>query len=718
MSEVVKVENVDACVERILAACGDHIVLAAPLGLGKPNRLINALYRHVAADPACRLTIHTALSLDLPQASGDIERRFAEPFLRRQFGADYPRLDYVAAMRADRLPANIRVHEFYFQSGAMLTAGQAQRDYASLNYTLVARDLVRVGIKVIVQLVARRGTGDEARYSLSCNPDVTLDLLDRMVEEGAPRPLLVGVVHPQLPFLGGEADVGAERFDLLLDEDDPPQRLFGLPREDVDEVEHAIGLHASTLVRDGGTLQIGIGALSDALVHALLLRHKHNADYREALRDLRAEDTVDTGLIARIGGLDPFARGVYGSSEMIMDGFMHLRLGGVLQRHVYDDLALQRALDAGAIGETLQQGDAQRLRVCGVLPSRLDLAEVARLVKFGILPPGASSERDGMRWPDGKHIDADLDDPAVLADLDRLIRGRRLRGGRYLQGGFCLGSRELYDWLGALEGGDYDGLAMSRISEVNQFKRGDETLAAVQRREARFFNTCMMATALGAAVSDAIEDGRVVSGVGGQYNFVAMAHALDDGRSILMLRSTRRERGKLTSNIRWNYGHTTIPRHLRDIFVTEYGIADLRGKTDEECVVAMLAISDAQFHAELVAAAVQARKLPHDFSIPPAWARNTRAELVSRQRAASERGVLPKYPFGSDFDAVEQRLLAALSWLKRASASPSKWAQLFAAALIPGEADTEALARMALDRPATLRERVFARALKGALNRT
>ena len=39
----------------------------------------------------------------------------------------------------------------------------------------------------------------------------------------------------------------------------------------------------------------------------------------------------------------------------------------------------------------------------------------------------------------------------------------------------------------------------------------DEGLERLQRRDARFFNSCMMATALGAAVSDGLEDGRVVS---------------------------------------------------------------------------------------------------------------------------------------------------------------------------------------------------------------
>ena len=92
----------------------------------------------------------------------------------------------------------------------------------------------------------------------------------------------------------------------------------------------------------------------------------------------------------------------------------------------------------------------------------------------------------------------------------------------------------------------------------------------------------MMVTALGAAVSDGLEDGRVVSGVGGQYNFVDMSNTLDNARSALMFRAVRDDAGKAASNVRWNYGHTTIPRHLRDLYVNEYGIADLRGKMREK----------------------------------------------------------------------------------------------------------------------------------------
>jgi len=696
-----RVVDMPTCVERMLAHAGAHMVLAAPLGLGKPNRLINALYAAVEVDASRQLTLCTALSLSVPRPSGDLERRFLDPFAARHFGAHYPHLDHVAAMRADRLPPNIRVHEFYFQSGAMLKAAQAQRDYASLNYTFVARDLVHAGINAIVQLVARRGEGADARYSLSCNPDITLDLLDRIATIGMPRPLVVGVVHAHLPFLGGDAEVDGGLFDLLVD-DTPPQPLFALPHEDVDDAEYAIGLHASTLVRDGGTLQIGIGALSDSLVEALRLRHARNPEYRELIRSLGANDA---SLVSRVGGMNAFDRGLYGSSEMVMDGFMHLRRAGILRRIVHDDLPLQRALDAGVIGEVLQTGDANRLCACGVIPLRPGAADILRLRALGI-------------WPEQFDAGLDLGNADSLAAFDRALEGRRLRGGRYLQGAFYLGSHALYDWLRTLDGEDYSGLHMGRISHINRLRRGHETLAAVQRRDARFFNTCMMATALGAAVSDALEDGRVVSGVGGQYNFVAMAHELDDARSALLLRATRSEKGQATSNIRWNYGHVTIPRHLRDLFITEYGIADLRGRSDCECVEAMLAISDARFIDELAREAIAAGKLPGDFQVPQAWRLNTPAQLSQRLAAARSSGLLPAYPFGSDFDAIELRLIDALTWLRRNSGGPAGWVRLLGALMSGVVADEPALARMDLDRPRGLRERVLARLVAAALMRS
>jgi acyl-CoA hydrolase len=650
MNAMPPVLSIDAAVERILERGSGHACVAAPLGLGKPNHLLNALYQRVKADPAQRLSLYTALSLDLPQAGSEIERRFLEPFLARQFGADYPRLDYVSDLKADTLPPNVHIEEFYFQSGAMLRSAPAQRAYVSVNYTHVARDLAaNTNLHAIVQLVARRGEGAQARYSLSCNPDVTLDVLDAIAARGKPRPLLIGVVHAELPFLGGDAEIPAAMFDALVDEPAAKQPLFALPREAVDLSGHAIGLHASSLVRDGGTLQIGIGALSDAIVQALLLRQRHNVDYRAALRALRGTDAQDDPLIAQVGGTAPFTRGLYGASEMVMDGFMHLRRAGILTRTVHDDVELQRAVNAGS-----------------------DVAP------------------------------------------------QRLRNGIYLKGAFLLGSKDFYAWLRGLEGEDYSGLAMCRVSDINQLYGGREELDALQREDARFFNTCMLATPLGAATSDALEDGRVVSGVGGQYNFVAMAHALDGGRSALLFRATRRSGRRIESNVRWSYGHTTIPRHLRDIYISEYGIADLRGRSDQDCVQAMLAISDARFIDGLVADALRADKLPRGFRVPDAWRQNTPDALAERLRPFAKRELLPSFPFGSDFDATELRLLPALMWLKQRVADPRRWPALARAIVAPGNsADANALlGRLALHTPHGWREHLLARLVRGALSRT
>lgn len=637
--------DTDACAQLIVERLGADLRIAAPLGLGKPHGLLNALYGLMQADTWRSMTLYTALSLTRPQPRPGLEARFLEPFLQRHFGADFVDPTYALDQARGKLPPNVAVHEFYMQSGALLNAVSAQCNYISQNYTHVARDLVVQDINLLVQLVSRRETPGGVRYSLSCNPDLTLDFLDRTKAAGKTRPLCVAVVHPALPYISGHAEVPHDFFDLELAPPSSPP-LFAVPRLPVDIVEYALGLHASALVKDGGCLQIGIGTLSDALVKGLLLRHQENVAWRQALLALDTSGATHA-LAGRIGGLGSFKTGLYGASEMVMDGFMHLAKAGILKRRSWDNLALERAAAVGRLPEDVP-------------------------------------------------------------------------GGHYLRGGFFLGSRELYDWLDVTAGSDPDAIDMCRISNINQLYGDHQQLATLQRRGARFFNICMMATLLGAVVSDTLEDGHVVSGVGGQYNFVAMAHELPDGRSALLLRATRKGRNGIETNIRWNYGQTTIPRHLRDIVITEYGVADLRGKSDSECVQAMLAISDARFIDALAAEAKSHGKLPADFKIPDAW-RHHRPEALREALAKQVRkGLLPTFPFGSDFTEVEQRLLPALEWLQSSSAHwPGRWA-LLKAVLRPGESGAEeaaALARMGLAAPTAWGDRLQRRLLQAALRR-
>jgi acyl-CoA hydrolase len=632
----------------LLGRTGPNLVIAAPLGLGKPHGLLNAIYRHVAQNPDHSLHLMTALSLTPPPAGSGLQRRFLKPFLDRHFGADFPVLDHVPAQKAGQVPSHIRIEEFYMQSGALLGAPDAQRHYNNLNYTHAAGAVAQRGPNALVQMVAREPGGE--RLSLSCNPDLTFDAVDEMARLGKPRPTLIAVIHPDLPFMDGDAAVTPDYFDAVLDYPAPAPKLFALPRGPVSDAEHAIGLHASALVRDGGTLQIGIGALSDALSHALALRHTRNSEYRQLLESL-TPDLHESPLHCAWGGLGEFGAGLYGASEMITDGFMRLVDVEVIKRKVIDDFDL--------------------------------MLRVAR---------GEDDEAD---------------------------RARIAEEGQYLHAAFFLGSHDFYRWLREMSPEARARIGMTRVSQINQLYGGREALERLQRRDARFFNTCMMATALGAAVSDALDDGRVVSGVGGQYNFVAMAHALEEGRSVLMLRSTRESGGKVQPSVLWNYGHATIPRHLRDIFITEYGVADLRGRSDEECVIAMLAVSDARFIDALAEQAKAAGKLARDFVPPDAWRQNTPERLAELLRPYRSNGLLPDYPMGSDFTEVEQRLVRALSWLKERTATRAGKSGLLArAAFDRGRDDPEAMQRMELSAPTGMAGRIEARLLRIALGET
>lgn len=111
-------------------------------------------------------------------------------------------------------------------------------------------------------------------------------------------------------------------------------------------------------------------------------------------------------------------------------------------------------------------------------------------------------------------------------------------------------------------------------------------------------------------------------------------------------------------------GHITIPRHLRDIFITEYGIADLRGKTDAEVIVAMLKIADSRFQQYLLDEAKAAGKIAHDYELPEAFRHNTPERLEQVLAKYRQQGHFPAFPFGHDFTDEELVLGKALKKLK------------------------------------------------------
>ena len=80
-------QDVEPCVTAIIDRVGWQVVLGIPLGIGKPNPLVNAFYQRAKSDPQLRLKIITAITVETPKGSSDLEKRFLGTFVERVFGS-------------------------------------------------------------------------------------------------------------------------------------------------------------------------------------------------------------------------------------------------------------------------------------------------------------------------------------------------------------------------------------------------------------------------------------------------------------------------------------------------------------------------------------------------------------------------------------------------------------------------------------------------------
>jgi acyl-CoA hydrolase len=696
--------DLEQCVQALLDKVGNKVVIAG--GFGRPVHIFNELYRRAAADPGIELTIITGASFCRPRGSSDLEKRFLDPFVDRVFG-NLPELEYVQPYLKGQLPKNIEIVEVFLQAGVYMGNSHAQQNYVYSNFTHWLRDMIEQGCNVFSQMIARREIDGQAAYSMSGDA-YALDILPRLQElrEQGRQVAVIGQVNDELPFMYNDAIVPAATYDFILDDPKYNHTLLGPPSPPVDTMDYMIGLNASALLPDGGTLQIGIGSLGDAITYGCILRQERNQQYKAALTELGVLDKFGQ-IIDEVGGTEPFDKGLYGPTEMFADGFRHLYNHGILKRAVYGDAGLQRLVNAGLIGTEVTTRTLGVMVEEGVISARLTPRDLAFLQKFGIVNDAVVLNEGVLRCADGIEIPADLGNTGALELMGRHCLGSELKGGIVLHAGFFLGPQAMYQQLMSMPESEAKKICMTDIAYVNQLY-GCEEIARLQRQKARFINTTIMVSLLGAACSDGLDNGRKISGVGGQYNFVAMAHALEGARSILMCRSTRTKGDKVSSNIVWNYGHTTIPAHLRDMVITEYGIAMLRGQREKDVIARLLNIADSRFQEQLLQQARDAGKIAADYEIPAQFRNNTPERLERIAGRLRPEGLFPRFPFGSDFTPEEFVLADVLQNLKVKMGSRKTLFKTLAGAVgaagsVPAAA-VPYLQRMGLDQPHDIKE--------------
>ena len=161
---------------------------------------------------------------------------------------------------------------------------------------------------------------------------------------------------------------------------------------------------------------------------------------------------------------------------------------------------------------------------------------------------------------------------------------------------FMLGSERLYRWAD-----DNPMVEMRRVEYTND--------TAVIRRFRRIvaINSALEIDLTGQVCADSIGS-RMYSGVGGQMDFIRGAALADDGRAIIALPSTAAgdRVSRIVPYLRQGAGVVTTRAHVETV-VTEWGRAELHGRSIPERARQLIAIADPRFRDELAAEARRSR---------------------------------------------------------------------------------------------------------------
>jgi len=155
---------------------------------------------------------------------------------------------------------------------------------------------------------------------------------------------------------------------------------------------------------------------------------------------------------------------------------------------------------------------------------------------------------------------------------------------------FAAGTQDMYDYLD-----DNLAVGMAPVTYTN------DPYVIAQNHRMVSINSALEVDLHGQIVADTIGAGQY-TGVGGHQDFVEGTSLSLEHTSLICFQSTALVKGKLKSRVidsLTSHSVVTSPRHLAGVIVTEYGAADLRGKSVKERARAMVAIAHPDFRDEL-----------------------------------------------------------------------------------------------------------------------
>jgi acetyl-CoA hydrolase len=191
----------------------------------------------------------------------------------------------------------------------------------------------------------------------------------------------------------------------------------------------------------------------------------------------------------------------------------------------------------------------------------------------------------------GIHTELFSDGVIELVNAGVLTNAQKTLHPGKIVAGFMLGTKELYDWAD-----DNPLIELHRTEYVN------DPFVIAQNERMVAINSAIEVDLTGQVCADSIGP-KLYSGVGGQLDFVYGASRSKGGVPVIALPSTNTLRdgtviSKIAPLLKHGAGVVTTRNHVRYI-VTEYGVADLYGKTIRERATQLIGIAHPDFREDL-----------------------------------------------------------------------------------------------------------------------
>jgi len=191
----------------------------------------------------------------------------------------------------------------------------------------------------------------------------------------------------------------------------------------------------------------------------------------------------------------------------------------------------------------------------------------------------------------GVHTEMYVDAYLKMTEAGK-ITGAKKNLDRYKQVfSFALGSRELYEFID-----DNPGVIAYSVDYTNN------PYIVAQIDNFVSINACIEVDLFGQVCAESVGT-RHISGTGGQLDFVEGAYKSKNGQSFICMPSTFESQGQVVSRIKpilTPGSIVTDPRTATHMVVTEYGIANMKGKSTWERAEALINIAHPGFRDELI----------------------------------------------------------------------------------------------------------------------